>query len=306
MKHGTDQFDDSGDPTRSPAAGRRRAAPRLTPGPHQQELRRALMREARELFERRAAAAGTGRVPLPPALSHWFARFGRFAFAAGAVVVVVAGLLWVAFQQQRGGGSAPPSVARRTATTTNQATGRGFSAVLGLGAPAVDTRTSAAIRNAIDKSQVQLDRVLPTTDGSRTYIYRTTSGGESIVFASSRVLATKSVTSPIYEQEFEQAVTRGKGRVVGEAVSELGSRVWRYRVALSNGLGETYGAEREPDDAGIRERHKNALNAAMINGSGEVAQALPGVDGKAVVLVKVTLDDGTIKTYAGPAQPGGM
>jgi hypothetical protein len=251
------------------------------------------MCEARESFERRAAA-GTGRVPLP-------AWFGRLGFAVSAIVLLlIAVLMWVGYRQ-RGPGAA--SVARRTATTE-----RGIGAALGLGPSIADTRTAAAIHDAIEKSQVQLDLVLPTTNGARTYVYRTTKpgGGEAVVFASSRVLPSKSLPTPVYEQEFEQAITRGKGRVVGESASELGSRVWRYRVALSNGLGETYGAEREPDDAGIRERHKNELNAAMINGVGEVAQMLPGADGNAVVLIKVKLDDGTIKTYAGPAKPGGM
>jgi len=31
-----------------------------------------------------------------------------------------------------------------------------------------------------------------------------------------------------------------------------------------------------------------------------------GVDTPGIVLIKVKLDDGTIKTYAGPAKPGGM
>ena len=42
-------------------------------------------------------------------------------------------------------------------------------------------------------------------------------------------------------------IAQDKGQVIGESVSDSGTRIYLYRVKLSDGSTETYGSDHEPD-----------------------------------------------------------
>jgi hypothetical protein len=246
-------------------------------GPHKEQLRRALMREARARSEGRATA-----LALP-----WL-RVGAWA----AAVTVLVGTFWFAYRQ-RG-----VIFADRAST---QPTGRGFSAAIGnssRNSPDAQ-RQAARIAEAINSFDLRLEQILPTSAGGRAYVYRTlpADGIREIAFASDRLLSTHALQNPVLEQLFALAIERGEGRFVGEIVTDAGARLYRYRVSFSNGMSETYTCDREPD-ALRSEQHRQELVQAIAQGRGELAVTLPTTSGATVSLVKVTLSDGIVRFYA--------
>jgi hypothetical protein len=256
------------------------AVPNLAAGRHQSELCRSLMQEARTRTDRRAAA---------------FRWLRRPAFGVAILVLLVVGLCWVVLVRGR---------------TDTKPSGEGLGAVVrkdgGADQAGRDAKLAAeAIREAIESFDVRLEQVLATRTGGRAYVYRTTrAGGRDVVFSSDRILASNALQNPVKQQEFEMAVASGEGGVVGQRVSDLGTLVYQYRINFYDGTSETYGSDCEPDRL-QRERHRLELEQAIAQGRGELAKTIPAADGTATSLIKVTLSDGTIKTYADQGMPKG-
>jgi hypothetical protein len=293
MNQRTEPFDDQDDDEMLQSI----SIPSLAAGPHEQELRRSLMREARGRADQRAA-------PAHPWLS-------RLAYALGVFVVLGAGAFWAAHQYRPSvlADRARPVVTTARSTTTNAVTGEGISAVIGMGGESLtekEARQQAdAVRAAIDKGTFQLEQALTAETGGRLFLYRITlADGRETTFGSDQVLIKQPWLRVKHEQELQQAIAADKGRPIGESVSDTGTRIYRYRVNLSDGTVETYGSDREPDPIKRQQRQKE-LGQVMAQKRGEVYKTIAGPDGTAIYLIKVTLVDGTVKTYASSVKPKG-
>jgi hypothetical protein len=288
MRHRHETFDEQ--------ALRNVAIPSVAAGPHKHELRRALMQELRG----RSDAAAAGAVSNPSSAgSHgahpWLPRLG---YALGLIAAV--GCVALVISTQWSGFFDRSNSAGATASTQ-----QGFSAVIGIDSPRPPTDQAVALTDAIDRGDFELEQSLPNKVGGRLYLYRVKpTEGREILFGSDHIMPTDPVLRLKHAQELQQAIDLDRGHYIGERVNDFGTKVYRYRVDMSDGTVDEYGSDQEPD-VSKRQRHEAELDRAMSQDRGEVCKTLAGPDGAVIYLLKVTLSDGTIKTYASPDKPKG-
>jgi hypothetical protein len=194
---------------------------------------------------------------------------------------------------------------QRTGVTppTNGVATPGIGAVIGNVAGGAATerelrQQAAAIREAIAIGRFELEQALPARGGGRVYVYRVTlADGRQTTYGNRDALLSEPILGPAHEKVFRKAIAEERGRYTGEATSDAGSAIYQYEVFLPDGTTETYGTDREPD-ADVRARRRAELDRAIAQQRGTPFKAIAGPDGTIISLLKVTLADGTIKTYA--------
>jgi hypothetical protein len=267
-------------------------------GPHKHELRRALMQELRG--HSGVASAASGAVSDPSsAASHaahpWLRRLG-YAFGLLAALGCIVLVIWT---QSGGGGGSLFAHQPNSAATTQQ----GFSAVIGIDAGKLTRDEANQLADAIDKGNFELSETLPFKSGGRVFLYRVTlQGGRQIVYASDHVMPTKSQLHLLHAHELQQSIEKGNDRFVAERRAQDGSMIYFYRAEFSDGSSDVYGSDVEPDPSRAK-LHSEQLEQAMAQFRGELSKTIAGADGTQIYLIKVTLPDGTIKTYASADKP---
>ncbi len=270
--------------------------PRLLAGRHQQDLRRALMNESRRRSADARAATGAA------GFHSWLMRL---AYALGVVIVV--GLCGWLISREHGSSRiaiSDPSNPNRTssgaAATTNPLSS-GLSALLSSlrSHPNSGNATAGAIHDAVDSGSFAfLGAITAKNRAGRVYIYLLKlDDGRNAIYASDDFLIADPLLTVVHDRDLQEAITREKGHLVGESATEIGSKIYRYRVDLGDGTQEIYASDREPD-VGKQQRHQQELDRLMSSGRGQIYKTIAGQDGITIYLIGVKLSDGTVKLYA--------
>jgi hypothetical protein len=271
------------------------AVPSLEADPKQkQELRRSLMQEWRKRFDQSAADHPGHHHPA------WLPRLG-IALGLGAMGLVIA------FAYLHRSENRTPTAFDLRGRATTAASNQGFTAALGV-APndsALNGDDASAVREAIARGYIELEQVITSKTHGRLYLYRVRLGpGREVPFASDRVLPADLLLGVQHAEDFQQAIERDQGESIGVGSSDIGAKLYHYRVRLPDTITEEYASDRDPDPT-RRDQLQKELEQAMDQGKGDVYRTIAAPEGNVAVLLKVTLSDGSVRAYGRFEKPKG-
>ena len=236
----------------------------------------------------------------------------RLAYAAGILIPLSIGACWahryhVFFFPEWSKPFKTEHPTTAAGASTRSATMQASGTLIGVGGVDMTEGQAGhevdAVRAAIDRGDFELKETRTAPDGTPIYIYLVRlADGRQVRHGTDRPLIKDPVQRAKLDRELEQAMRECKGRVISQKPSEFGEMTYIYLVTLSDGSSASYGSNLEPD-AVQRQKHQRELEKAMSQRRGEVVKTIPAPNGTMTYIIKVTLSDGTVKTYGSPEKP---